>query len=239
MNKDFIISEIKRTASANGGKALGSQRFAKETGIRKSDWYGTHWKSWGDALIEAGHSPNEFQAAYDESHLLDKFIQIMREIKRFPVEGDLRLKAREDRGFPSHSGFSRLGNKTDRVRRVIEYCRDHPGFEDVLGMCPTVPDEVPTIPEAKPRSVDSFGFVYLLKSGRYYKIGKSNAVGRRERELSIQLPQKAERVHVISTDDPAGIEAYWHNRFAEKRINGEWFELSAEDVGAFRRRKFM
>jgi hypothetical protein len=27
------------------------------------------------------------------------------------------------------------------------------------------------------------GFVYLIKSGRFYKIGRSNAVGRREREL--------------------------------------------------------
>jgi hypothetical protein len=48
------------------------------------------------------------------------------------------------------------------------------------------------------------GFVCLLRSGRYYKIGKTNAAGRRERELAIQLPEKAQTVHLIRTDDPAG-----------------------------------
>lgn len=52
------------------------------------------------------------------------------------------------------------------------------------------------------------GFVYLLRSGKNYKIGRSNAVGRRLRELAIQLPQKPKMIHVIETDDPEGIEQY-------------------------------
>jgi hypothetical protein len=83
------------------------------------------------------------------------------------------------------------------------------------------------------------GFVYLIKSGRHFKIGKANSVEARHRQLKIQLPQVAEVVHRIKTDDPYGIESYWHRRFADKRLNGEWFALSAEDVKAFRRRKFM
>ncbi len=83
------------------------------------------------------------------------------------------------------------------------------------------------------------GYVYLLKSGKFYKIGRSNAPGRREYELAIQLPEPVVTVHTIKTDDPVGIEKYWHQRFSERRKNGEWFELRREDVLAFRRRKFM
>jgi hypothetical protein len=78
-----------------------------------------------------------------------------------------------------------------------------------------------------------------MKSWRNYKIGRTNALGRREYELGIQLPDKVMTIHTIKTDDPTGIEAYWHKRFEGRRKNGEWFELSTEDVKAFRRRKFM
>ncbi len=118
----------------------------------------------------------------------------------------------------------------------MNYCQEHPGFDDVAGICRPIA-EVQDNPSGEAEIV--FGFVYLMKSGRYYKIGRTNAVGRRERELTIQLPEKASTVHSIRTDDPGGIEAYWHGRFQSKRKNGEGFDLASADIKAFKRRKFM
>lgn len=128
------------------------------------------------------------------------------------------------------------------VRKRSSHCQCRDGFDDVLQVCAVKVLGVEARKEsevARRNEVEQLGFVYLLKSGRYYKIGKTNAAGRREYELAIQLPEKANTVHVIKTDDATGIEAYWHRRFGSRRKNGEWFELDGADVAAFKRRKFM
>jgi len=240
MNKQHILNEIKRTAEANGGVPLGRERFFRETGIKCHESVGKFWARWADALREAGFKPNKLQTAYNDDLLIEKFIGLARELGHFPVYAEIRMKAHSDDGFPAHNTFGRLGSKEQLAAKILDYCKARTGYDDVIALCPaiaTVEQGDVDKDEIEPEEVT--GFVYLMKSGRHYKIGRSNAAGRREYELAIQMPEKLITVHTIRTDDPAGIEDYWHRRFADKRKNGEWFDLAAPDVKAFKRRKFM
>jgi len=240
MDKQPILDEIRRTAEANGGAALGKQRFLAETGIRESDWVGRFWVKWSDAVREAGYEANAKQAAFEDDWLLEKLACFVRELGRYPVRAELRMKARSDPDFPSHNTFGRFGRKAQVASALVNWCKSTSGWEDVQAICAPLAIH-PNPDEAAEQDVQSPepGHVYLLKSGKYYKIGRSNAPGRREYELAIQLPEPVVTVHTIRTDDPVGIERYWHQRFSSRRKNGEWFELRREDVSAFRRRRFM
>lgn len=237
--KRHILEEIERTAEANAGRPLGRQRFYAETGIKETDWSGKYWARWSEALQEAGYAPNKFQPAYSEQFLLKKLAAFTKELGHFPVIAELKLRARQDLTFPSHNTFAKFGGKAHLAAHLIAFCQPLDGYEDVVAMCAPFTSKPELVDERRTEEREAFGSVYLLKSGRYYKIGRSNAVGRRERELAIQLPERAEIIHSIATDDPVGIEHYWHSRLKERRRNGEWFELSRNDVTIFKRRKFM
>jgi hypothetical protein len=228
MEKETILQEIKRAAQANGGKPLGKRRFERETGIRLSHWQ-KHWARFADAQREAGITPNEKIAGYDKQEVLARLAMLTRAIGRMPALSDMAVARAKDGSFPSPDAImSKLGNKAERLRSLQEYCRSEGGFEDVIRLCHAA---------GEPADKDVKRFVAAPSWNDGF--GKSNSVGRREREVALQLPDRVRVIHEIRTDDPAGIEAYWHKRFESKRKNGEWFDLSVEDVSAFRRRKFM
>lgn len=216
------------------------RRFESETGIKEYHWQ-RHWARFADVQREAGFTPNEKTLPYEKDEILEKLARLTRKLGRVPTERDLRVATANQSDFPQPCTIhSKLGAKRERVRTLIKYCKRQNSHDDVVQICEVFEMSV----EDEQRSVASTigsadGFVYLIKSGRYYKIGKTNSIGRREREIALQMPESIKVIHEIKTDDPAGIEAYWHNRFDAKRKNGEWFDLAPEDISAFRRRKFM
>jgi hypothetical protein len=238
MDKDHIVSEIRRLTKSNNGVPPGINQFCNETGIRQHEWRGRFWARWGDAISEAGFTPNTLQAAYDEIELLERYIELARSLGRLPVPSEIDLRAKEDSSFPSKSTYlKRFGPKSALVVRLQKYCESRPGYDDISNFCNGYAPQERRDDESV--ATNKVGFVYLLKHGsrREYKIGKTFNPIRREGEIVLQLPEKIQPVHYIHTDDPSGVETYWHNRFAAKRKEGEWFELSLSDVQAFKKWK--
>ena len=215
--------------------APGSAVVQSQTGIRKADWYPHLWLRWGDALLEAGYAPNQFQTAISDEVLIQSFITLARELQHLPLEGERRRKAREDKTFPSHTAFARLGGKEKLLDTVFTYCQAHVGHEDVLALLGS--RGASTARTLNRKEKVATGFAYLMKSGRHHKIGRTVSVGSRERQIAIKIPVPPTTVHAIETDDPSGVEAYWHRRFAEQRGEGEWIDLSPDDIKAFKRWK--
>ena len=248
MNKQHIIEEIRRTAHDNDGVPLGVDRFEAETGIREAAWRGRFWARWGDAVREAGFTPNVLRPKTDEDVLLTQLGTFVREIQRFPTVAEMRMRKRkrENDAFPNHKVLERVGSRQELIARLAAFCDRISGWSDVKAICQSMTASTAHTSDAERESEndggdDGFVYLALMRVGREkrYKIGKANLVESRTRQIAVTLPEELKLVHAIGTDDAYGIEQYWHKRFAEKRRSGEWFALTAKDVGAFKRRKFM
>lgn len=197
------------------------------------------WVRWGDALKEAGFQPNQFNDSYKPEELVTILAGFIREHGQYPVTGEMKLRARRGDGFPAATTFMRLGNKQQIAAKIVAQFKDSSEWADVVAICVPLAASPGRARSAKLSSGAIDGFVYLIQSGKRYKIGATNDLAGRSKAIGVQMPDPTKTVHVIRADDPFGIEAYWHRRFAGKRTNGEWFELTREDVAAFKRRKMM
>ena len=237
MDKTRILREIRRLGAANGGTAPGRGVFERETGIKQAEWYPHIWLRWGDALAEAGYVPHQLTAKVSDDVVIQRFIALVRELHKFPVKGEIVRKAKADKSFGNHGQFDRFGGKEKLIEAVVAWCESKAGFEDIVALSAQRAGSSTGSTNRTTALRVLTGFVYLMKSGRHYKIGRTNSMGRRSNELAIKIPVPPTTVHSIETDDPAGVEAYWHRRFSDKRGEGEWFDLTSEDVRAFKRWK--
>lgn len=175
MTKEHILSEIRRTASANGGVPLGLEGFSAGTGIKAADWMGKHWARWGDAVREAGFEPQELQGARSDEDVLGSLARFVRSLGRFPVAKEIKLKARTDPGFPWHNTFAKFGRKATLAASLERFCRER-GEEDVADICAALAKSEARASDEVASTASVVGYVYMIRHGsrREYKIGRTN-----------------------------------------------------------------
>lgn len=74
------------------------------------------------------------------------------------------------------------------------------------------------------------GFIYVIKSRTYYKIGLTNDVEGRIKKLDTASESQLVLVCKIATNAMKKAETHLHERFSAGRVKGEWFNLSRHQL---------
>lgn len=239
MTKDAIIKRLQELATERGGH-VSFNLFVSETGIkdkwlRRQEW----WTGWNSLLSEIGLKTREFSVPRTpDSRIAEAVAEIIERDESWPTEDALVRERKRNPSFPSLGVISPLRKSGILAKLIVALGETSGQFSKASLIAKKhLPSEIDTIDVGSNERVK--GYVYMLRSGRSYKIGKSTDPSRRYREVKLELPDETHQVHTIQTDDPTGIETYWHQRFATKRIrNTEFFTLDANDVQAFKRRTY-
>ncbi len=72
--------------------------------------------------------------------------------------------------------------------------------------------------------------VYVLTDGFFYKIGSATNVQSRINKLQSGNPHTIKEFFSYSVSDSLKLEKSLHKKYAEKRMSGEWFNLTEKDL---------
>lgn len=73
-------------------------------------------------------------------------------------------------------------------------------------------------------------FVYLIKNGVFYKIGKSENPEARLKQLKTATPNSLELIDQWEVTDRWDVEKFLHDSFYTRQVSGEWFFLSEKEL---------
>ena len=82
----------------------------------------------------------------------------------------------------------------------------------------------------------SFSYVYLVKGTHKgitrYKIGKANNVNDRIKRFEVKIPFDIDLEFSFLVKNSFEFESMLHRQYDKKRLSGEWFDLSEDDIKA-------
>ena len=228
--REQIIAEIRRLA-AEIGRPPGVRHFQTRTGLAQHLWRGRYWARWSDALREAGLEPNPPFLRPHSDEVFEQLAVATRSFGRFPTGPELAIYRQTHPAPTALTLRCHFGGKSGAISRLRDWAAARPDYADVVALLPS--------PQALKRDQpgEAEGLLRLFRCRHSYRFVRTGESDDRKTWPPVAIPASATQEHAIRTDDPAGVEAYWTRRFAYRRIDPEWYALTAEDVAAFRRWK--
>ncbi len=240
MTKSEAIQLIRRLAPVHDGR-VSFRVFVREAGVPEQSIRHEPWFTrWNLLVAESGFAPTEFDTArIPDEQVAASVGELIKRLRKLPTQDEYYREKKHDSSFPTLKVIKRV-EASGRLKSLLRTLHDRDPEYDVVR---SIAERMSDVDDAMERSTNDSarvqGYVYMHRSGRKYKIGFTNSPVRRFREVRLELPDETIQVHAIATDDPSGIEKYWHGRFKEKRIRDtEFFLLDADDVRAFKRRTY-
>lgn len=203
-------------------------------------------RSFNETLIEIGFKPVLQEYSYDEEIILmpetrrrDAFAKYFRfppiwKIKKMELSGVYHCSYNDmEVGFKviaiNHHGGVVLGYEDWEC----DFSEDFIEPSDVItfGLVEKIKSLIPSNSGISLNRV-KYSYMYILKYGDEYKIGVSSNPRHRVYNINVSVPGGAEiiRCYPFRKSDVYRAEQSFHTYFSKKRVSGEWFRLSREDI---------
>jgi hypothetical protein len=150
-----------------------------------------------------------------------------------PVEVSLRPNPAGRRYWSGRPFFQFAANVAERYMLADLFAEHVPELPRAPATGPTPVQRV-SVSTAQPMAPTP-GYVYVLKSPHGYKIGKTVNLKDRIRLFSVKLPFETSLEHYAWFPDYTAAERAFHQRFHDRRLEGEWFDLRPQDLAEIRR----
>ena len=173
--------------------------------------------------------------SYQTQYRNDSFFPSLKYINRFYLDGSEYCENYEATftpqiivNFIKNIPYYQITSPEDRIFEIKEDCVDE--FSRLTDLGQISPDRIPNA------EINKGSFVYVIRmnlNGKYlYKIGKSSNPLSRLTTLRISSPfdLQAYRNYRVPAKLVNRIESNLHKFFKDYRMNGEWFDITAEQV---------
>jgi glucan-binding YG repeat protein len=104
------------------------------------------------------------------------------------------------------------------TQKIYLFESNHKDLEDIINS--------PTLTGIAP------GYVYFVQEymNGSFKIGKTKHIEKRMNVFGVKLPFENKLIYLIKTSNHHQTEATFHKHFSSKRLEGEWFALTKDDI---------
>lgn len=227
-----IIVQLKAAVDRNGGQPPSLRSFFQAAGLNQRDLVRAGWPTYGALLKSQGFEPAKMKRGYTNEEVFRPLAELAVRLGHFPTQNEREVERHRNPVFPSSEAYIRRGRGAMLEHALRAWCDGTNSFPDLV---PKLKQGAATAQVSGPIVK---GYVYMLRdgnSGKRVKVGKESVEGARQAAAATWL-ENPKAIHRIATDDPEGVERYWHERFKKegKHVVRELFDLLPSDIAAFK-----